>query len=664
MNIWIFTRMRKWFPSTRSVVGVGLLAILAMVTVLAVGTAQAAGTEHNQMVHSGKYSQSVSSGILLAAKDTQKPDAAGKDAKTSGGKEAKDSKAAKAKAPEGPPPSKYWIVNTLRDNVALVIFLTLALGYLIGNVKFGHFSLGSVTGTLLAGVLIGQLDIAISAQVKSIFFTMFLFAVGYSVGPQFVRGVAKDGGPQAIFAAVVSVLCLICTWLAARIAGYDVGLAAGLLAGTQTISASIGLATDAINNAGISNAKEMLNHIPIAYAITYLWGTIGTGLILSMLGPKLIGVNLEEACKDYAAKMSEGQPETGMNSAWHQLTMRAFELAAGSRVVGKTVVEAGKDHPEARMFVERIRRDGKIIDVDESTILQAGDVVAVSGPTEALIALEENNKEIADKELLDLPVESVDLVITHKDVDGEKLIDLAKEDFARGVHLTKITRGATSVDVPILAQTTVYRGDILKVSGTRTHIARIEKAIGYADRPSDMTDMVWVGLFIFAAGLIGALTIKVKGVPVTLSVSGGVLISGLVLGWLRSVHPTFGRLPAPTQWFMNSVGLNVFIAIVGISAGPGFVAGLKSSGVSLFLWGVFATSMPMLLAPFIGKYIFKFHPAINLGCCGGARTSTASVAMVGDVAKSNIPMLGYTVPYAVSNTLLTLWGMVIVLMMV
>ncbi len=293
-----------------------------------------------------------------------------------------------------------------------------------------------------------------------------------------------------------------------------------------------------------------------------------------------------------------------------------------------------------------------------------GDLVVVSGHTEALIDLGQQGKEVADKELLDIPVESVDLVITSKEVNGRTLIDLAHEDFARGVYLQKITRGATSVDIPILVQTTVQRGDILKLAGTKTHIARIEKAMGYADRSSDATDMVWVGLFILVFGLIGAMTMRIGGVPVTLSVSGGVLIGGLVLGWLRSVHPTFGRLPAPTQWFMNSVGLNVFIAIVGISAGPGFVAGLKANGINLFLWGVFATSVPMLLAPYIGKYLFKFHDAINLGCCGGARTSTASVAMVGDVAKSNVPMLGYTVPYAVSNTLLTLWGMVIVLMMV
>jgi putative transport protein len=556
-----------------------------------------------------------------------------------------------------------WIIKILRSKPELVIFLTLALGYYAGQLGVGKFRLGSVTGTLLAGLLIGQVGIEISPQVKSMFFTMFLFAVGYSVGPQFVRGVARDGAPQAIFAVVVSVLCLLCVWLAAILAGYDVGLAAGLLAGAQTISASIGLATDAINSSGIENPKGMLNQIPVAYAVTYIWGTIGTGVILSMLGPKILGVDIAEECRKYEAELSKGAPEGGMGSAWQQFQIRAFQVTQEQKNIGKTVGEIEQLNKESRMYIERIRRDGHIIDFDANTVLKPGDVVAVSGRTQSLIAVQDRAREVPDMELLDIPVESVDLVITRKEVNGRTLIDLAQEDFARGVYLEKITRGATSVDVPVLAQTTIHRGDILKISGRKTHVSRIEKAIGYADRPSAMTDMVWVGLFVVVFGLIGALSYKVGGIPLTLSTSGGVLIGGLVLGWLRGVYPTFGRLPAPTQWFMNSVGLNVFIAIVGISAGPGFVAGLKSAGASLFLWGVVATSVPMLVAPLIGKYIFKFHPAINLGCCGGARTSTASVAMVGDVAKSNIPMLGYTVPYAVSNTLLTLWGMVIVLMM-
>ena len=624
-----------------------LFITLAMLAALSVGSAQAAGSEQNQAVH--------------ASQEDHKANASSKDARASDSKEATHSKDAKAGKQAGPPPSNYWIVNTLRAHPELVIFLTLGLGYFVGGIKMGSFSLGSVTGTLLIGVLIGQLDIAISPEIKSMFFTMFLFAIGYSVGPQFVRGVARDGAPQALFAVVISVLALAATYLAAKMAGFDVGLAAGLMAGAQTISASIGLATTAINSSGIENPQAMLNQIPVAYAITYLWGTIGTGIILSMLGPKLLGVNLEEECKKYEAELSKGQPEAGMNAAWHQLEMRAFEIAADGKAAGKKVAEIEALHPDTRMYIERVRQNGKIIDFDADTLIQAGDVVAISGPTDALIALEQHAKEVADKELLEVPVESVDLVITHKDVNGETLIDLAGKDFARGVYLQSITRGATSVDVPVLAQTTLHRGDILKISGTSTHINRIAKSIGYADRPTNLTDMVWVGLFIVVFGLIGTLTMKIGGVPLTLSSSGGVLIGGLILGWLRGVHPTFGSLPAPTQWFMNSVGLNVFIAIVGISAGPGFVAGLMDNGVSLLIWGIVATSVPMLLAPYIGKYIFKFHPAINLGCCGGSRTSTASVAMVSDVAKSNIPMLGYTVPYAVSNTLLTLWGLVIVL---
>ena len=556
-----------------------------------------------------------------------------------------------------------WIADNLRSQPELAIFLTLALGYFVGKLKAGSFSLGAVTGTLLVGLLVGQIGIDVSPQVKAIFFTMFLFAVGYSVGPQFVRGIARDGAPQAIFAVVISVLCLFCVWLAARIAGFDVGLTAGLLAGSQTISASIGLATDAINKSGLENPKAMLDQIPVAYAVTYIWGTIGAGLILSVLGPKILRIDLAEECRKYEAELSQGAPEGGMGSAWQQFQIRAFAITPEQKACGKRIGEVESLNKESRMYVERIRRAGRIIEFDADTVLQAGDVVAVSGRTESLVALQGRATEISDQQLLDVPVESVDLVVTRKDVNGRTLLDLARDEFARGVYLEKITRGATSVDVPVLAQTKLYRGDILRISGRKMHVARLEQAIGYADRPSEMTDMIWVGLFIVVFGLIGAISFEVGGIPLTLSTSGGVLIGGLILGWLRGVYPTFGRLPAPTQWFMNSVGLNVFIAIVGISAGPGFIAGLKSAGIALFIWGVFATSVPMLLAPLIGKYVFKFHPAINLGCCGGARTSTASVAMVGDVARSSIPMLGYTVPYAVSNTLLTLWGMVIVLIM-
>ena len=317
-----------------------------------------------------------------------------------------------------------WIIETLKANTHLVIFITLAIGYWAGNFKIGKFALGSVTGTLLAGVLLGQLGFDISSQVKTMFFTMFLFAVGYSVGPQFVQGVAKEGLPQAIFGVVVSLLCLMSVYIGAKIAGYDVGLAAGLLAGSQTISASIGLATTAINSSGVENAEALLNQIPVAYAISYMFGTVGTGIILSVLGPKLLNVDLEKACKEYEAAMAKGTPAGGMNSAWQQLQMRAYRVKENGQAVGKTVAELEAMVKESRMFVERLRRDGQIIDFDANTVLKAGDIGVISGKTEALVALSGTAEEVADSELLDIPVESVDLVVTSKDANGKTLIEI------------------------------------------------------------------------------------------------------------------------------------------------------------------------------------------------------------------------------------------------
>lgn len=557
-----------------------------------------------------------------------------------------------------------WIVTILRGSPELAIFLALAIGYWVGGIKLGSFSLGAVTGTLLAGVLIGQLGIEVSPQIKSIFFIMFLFAVGFGVGPQFVRGIANDGLPQALFAVVISALCLMSVYVAAVISGYGPGLGAGLLAGAHTISASIGLATDAIGKLDLTpeEIQQQLDLIPVAYAVTYLFGTVGTGWIIAFLGPKILRINIEEECNRYEKEMSAGAPEDGLHSAWNQYIIRAFKLTTPGLIAGKTVSEAEASVGE-RLFLENLRRDGQIIPFDGDTVLQVGDIVAVSGRHETLVEWSNRANEVSDPELLNIPVEAVDVFVTSKKANGKTLIDIAQQSTARGIYVTRIRRGSMGVDIPVYAQTQIHRGDIVTISGTKKHIDDIIDDYGFADRPTSVTDMVLVGAGIVLGGLIGAITIPVDGVPITLSISGGALLAGLIIGWLRSFMPKIGSVPSATLWFMNSVGLNVFIAVVGITAGPTFIAGLKQVGFEIFFWGLFATATPMILAPLIGKYIFRFDPAINLGCCGGARTSTASVAMLADVAKSNVPMLGYTVPYAVSNTLLTLWGMFIVMML-
>ena len=577
-----------------------------------------------------------------------------------------------------------WFAETLRRYPEIAIFLVLALGYYFGKFTFRGIGLGSVTATLLAGVLIGQLGITISTPLKAFVFLMFLFAVGYGVGPQFVRGVAKDGVPQAVFSVVQCAFCLVVPFVIAKMAGYNLGYAAGLYSGSQTISAAMGLSTDAINRLGLAadQAKALLDSMPIAYAVSYMFGTVGSAIVIAVLGPALLRINLPAACKDYEATLGGSKELGGAGSAWHRWEMRAFRIQRGGKVVGLRAVEAEALLPDARIFVQRIRRNGVLQDAAADTVLREADVVAVSGTREALTRIigeraklaaasgagqtftaDEVAIEVDDPELLSVPVEGVDVYVTSKEADGKTLAELAKLPGARGVYLKKITRGAVATSIPILPSTKIFRGDIVNIVGRTQDTAAAIKMLGVPDRATDVADVAFIGAGIAVGALIGSLVWKIAGVPLTLSTAGGALISGLVCGWLRSVHPKFGRIPTSTVWFMNSVGLNIFIAVVGISAGPGFVNGLKTQGVGLFLWGAVATTVPLICGMFIAKYIFRFHDALTLGIISGARTTTASLGLVCDIGKSQVPALGYTVTYAVGNTLLTIWGMVLILML-
>lgn len=347
-----------------------------------------------------------------------------------------------------------WFATTLRQYPEIAIFLTLAIGYYVGKFTFKGIGLGSVTGTLLAGVVIGQLGISISAPLKATVFLMFLFAVGYGVGPQFVRGVAKDGLPQALFAAVQCIFSLLVPVAIARFIHYDVGYAAGLYSGSQTISAAMGLSIDAINRLGTAadQAKHLIDSIPIAYAVTYIFGTVGSALVIALLGPTLLRFDLAAACKDYEEKQGNRQGELGgAGSAWHRWELRAFRVYPGARVNGLRAVEAEALLPDARIFVQRIRRNGIIEEANADSVLHEGDIVAVAGSREALLTItadrarlaavagsrelvqtipaSERNIEVDDPELLNVPVEGVDVYVTNKAVDGKSLAELARCGF-------------------------------------------------------------------------------------------------------------------------------------------------------------------------------------------------------------------------------------------
>jgi len=557
-----------------------------------------------------------------------------------------------------------FVVHALQQNPELAVFLTLAVGFLIGRVKIGSFSLGTVVGTLLAGVLIGQLVIKVPPVVKTIFFDLFLFTTGYKVGPQFFRGLKRDALSQVALTVVLCVTCLLTGFAFAKLLGYDIGTAAGLLAGAFSESTVIGTAGDAIQRLGIPDAEKtaLLNNIPVAYAVTYLIGAAAVVWFLPTIGPRLMGINLrEEGARMQAEVAGSAELGLGVVSASKFFDIRAYRVT-NANLINKTVAELEALPRDVRFFVVRIRHGGEIIEATPTSVIRQDDVVAVIARQEVHVERGARiGPEVDDKALLDIPVETLDVVVTHRSFVGKTLPELAQLEAARGVFLRQLMRAGQ--EIPLSAGTRIDRGDVLRLIGTKPEVERAVEEIGYPDRPTTATDMIFVGTGIVLGGLVGLLSVTVWGLPLTLTASGGALIMGLVFGWLRSVYPFFGRIPEPAIWIFDTVGLCVFIGVVGLSAGPSFIAGLQTTGISLVFVGLVSALLPHIVAILFGRYVLRMNPLILLGACAGAGTMTAALRAIQDEARSSVPALGYTVPYAVGNILLTAWGPVIVALM-
>ena len=555
------------------------------------------------------------------------------------------------------------LVGVLRHHQEIAFFLVLGLGYVLGKARLGGFTLGAVTGTLLAGVAVGQLGIQMPGEVKQCLFLLFLFAIGFRTGPQFFRGLRSDGLQQAALAAIVAITGLIVAYGVSRVFDYDSGTAAGVLAGSLTESATIGTASDAIARLGLPPAETaaLTNRIPVAFAVTYLIGMVSVTWFLAQLAPRLMGVNLAEESRRYEERMQA--PRQAESAARRDIEYRAYTVQPGSPLIGHTTRELEKLSGDVRLFVDRIRRHGLILDPAEAATVQDGDTLAIIGRRELLVGgVDEQRlgvKEVDDRELLDVPAEMLDVVVTHAELEGRTLADLAHEEFARSVYLRRISRAGTQV--PMFPATRLNRGDVLTLVGPARRIADAVTHIGVADRATDVTDMVLVAFGIVGGALIGIPALKVRGIEIGLSLSVGVLLGGLICGWMRSMWPRFfGRIPSPTLWVFESLGLAGFVAVVGLNAGPDFVTGLRTSGATLAIAGLVTALVPHAVGVGVGRWVFKMEPGILLGVCAGAGTATPALAAIQDAAKSPIPTLGYGVAYAVGNVLLAFWGTVIV----
>ena len=430
------------------------------------------------------------------------------------------------------------------------------------------------------------------------------------------------------------------------------------------------MAGDTIQNLDISHSaqQQMINIIPVAYAVTYIFGTAGSAWILGSLGPRMLGGldKVKRACHELESKMGNNDKadEPGFMNADRPVVFRAYEVENSWFAGGKTVaqLEAYLLQQGKRLFVERVRQGKNILDdVSPDLTLSHGDEVVLSGRREFVIG-EEGwiGEEVIDNDLLNFPVEVLPVLISKKQFEGQTLGDIRQQKFMHGVSVRRITR--SGVNIPVLAATTLDAGDQVELVGLSREVEVAAKQLGVPDRATNVTDMIFVGLGILLGGIVGALAVRIGGIPISLSTSGGALIAGLVFGWWRSRHPNYGKIPDSSLWVLNNVGLNMFIAVVGISAGPSFVKGFAEIGPMMFVIGALATAIPLFIGLLLAKYVFKFHPALALGCCAGARTTTAALGAIEEAVESETPALGYTITYAIGNTLLIIWGVVIVLL--
>ena len=552
-----------------------------------------------------------------------------------------------------------WFIHRLSDLPEASLFLCLALGYAIGQIKVKGIGLGTVVGTLMVALVIGQAGVNIPPFLKTIFFALFMFSTGYEVGPEFFRGLGKGGAKMIALSATFCLVGLASVLLMSKLFGFDKGLSAGLLSGALTQSSAIGTATDAIQRMSLDEPtkQRLISHIAIGDAATYLFGAAGVMLLLTKGLPKYAGFNLREACRKYEAEL-EGEGDSG--GSYVPIEVQAFRLA-GSSIVGKRVGETVDtlSLETSRICIQHVRRGARLFEPNRSEMLQEGDVVVLSGRRDRLLEIQPRlGPQVVDVEAMDIPFEITPVVVTNREYTRKTLREIGRSAHPGGVHLRRVFRQGQ--ELPALPNTRIERGDTLELVGRPTDIDRVGGIIGFVDRPRDNSDVTFLGIAIALGALVGFLSFNLGSIPISLGTGGGVLLMGLAFGWLHSVRPRWGRIPRPSVWLMQTLGLNTFVAVVGLGAAPHLIEALKSNGIALVIAGMVVSLAPNIATAALGWHVFRMNGGLLVGAVAGAGTCTPALSVAVEDSESRVPALGYTVPYALSNVVLTLWGPVVV----
>jgi putative transport protein len=551
----------------------------------------------------------------------------------------------------------------LATNPYILLFATVGLAVWIGRQTIAGYGLGMVAAAIVVGCALSVWGsvygekLELNNFTRLLFYYLFMYGVGLRVGPSFVNSLGGDGIKFTFLAFVSCVIGLTLVVLGAKVFDLPMGAAGGMLAGSQTMSAAIGSAEQAVLAGAVTppagTTPEQVNAmIALSYGITYIWGTVGIILICKYL-PKWWGIDAKAAARDYEREHGVASGDVPALSGWTAGGLRAYRLE-NDAWVGKTLYDLLQVHPEYR--VVNLARDGTALGADLATPLKRGDIVALGGKREAMTEkMGLIGPEVSDRVALDVPLDKAEILVTNSELLKKTRDEWRALPGADQVQVVGLER--SGVPIPIGSDTKLQRMDILTVAGVKSAVSEIGAAFGRIVRPSTATDLLTLALGMILGFLIGKIEFPAFGAKVGLGNAGGLLVSGVIVSSIASRLRFFGNTPTAARNVLEDLGLVVFVAIVGINAGNSLLSQLTGAlALKIFIVGFIACTIPPIVVWAIGYHVFKMNPAILMGGVAGARSHSGPCREAAVEIQSNVPWIGFPVGYAVSGVLLTVFG--------
>ena len=528
----------------------------------------------------------------------------------------------------------------LAANPLVAVFLCLGLGSLIGKIKIGSFGLGATASTLIVAMGVslwaGQYTtIVVDKNLRTVFFAMFTFALGFDVGPSFFKALRSSGIRIVLLAVAYAVITGLFTLGAGKLMHYDSATIVGLYAGAFTQSAVIG-----------DNPAESLL---LTYTLTYFIGTIASILFAQYLAPVLLRVDLLKETKRKADSMkTAAAPETDRVGI---VQVRAYAVGSGCAFAGQTA-GALEQAVKAAAEVEAIHRGGRNEDV-QTALLCPEDVLTVVGDLAALDKLDELGlTEVSDAKYFQIRQKEAAIVLT-TEVDE----DIRRTLTAHGVYIKEVERGG-SIRRNVQA-VDLKKGDILHVYGPENAVRQAVEQIGYLKDNKITTDIPFFSFALAASLVIGSISFLVMGKAVSLGASFGALVVGLLCGWGYEKYPRFGHVSESTRWFIKSIGLNLFIAVLGLTSKLTVGQLLTMSNLLIMLVGAVLAIVARIPVMYIGKHLLKLDTVDLVGGMCGSGTNTPALNAVAEYTGSSLYALSFAPGYAIGNVLMIVAGLIL-----